>query len=164
LNGKFTDRGFRRSRRARPLYRWALGQFDALLMQSAVDAERALALGAPAERVGISGNTKFEQEAPAMDPARCDALRRQIASPAAAYALGEVVFIGGSLVPIGGHDILQPLLQGKPTLFGPHMHNQREVASLALEANACIQVDDADQLADAVARCLLDPAHARRLA
>src|SRR5439155_2723849 len=84
-------RGFRRSRRARPLYRWALGQFDALLMQSAVDAERALALGAPAERVGISGNTKFEQEAPAMDPARCDALRRQIG-----LAPGRPVWIAGS--------------------------------------------------------------------
>ena len=43
------------------------------------------------------------------------------------------------------------------------MHNQREVSALAVESNACVQVQDASQLADAVARCLTDPAHTHRL-
>jgi 3-deoxy-D-manno-octulosonic-acid transferase len=82
---------------------------------------------------------------------------------AAFYALADVVFVGGSLVPIGGHDILQPVFQGKPTLFGPHMHNQREMAAVALEAGACVQVRDADELAEGVVACLTDAGYARRL-
>src|SRR5918999_40529 len=59
LNGRFSDRGFRRAARARPLYRWALGHFDQLLLQTELDAERAVELGAPAERLRVAGNTKF---------------------------------------------------------------------------------------------------------
>ena len=49
---------------------------------------------------------------------------------AALYALAEVVFVGGSLVPIGGHNVLEPALRGKPVLLGPHMSNFRESAEL----------------------------------
>ena len=50
------------------------------------------------------------------------------------YGLASVAFVGGSLVPQGGHDILQPLFHGVPTLFGPHMHNQRTLVGLVLGA------------------------------
>jgi 3-deoxy-D-manno-octulosonic-acid transferase len=66
------------------------------------------------------------------------------------YGLASVAFVGGSLAPKGGHDILQPLFQGVPTLFGPHMHNQRALAQLCLEAAAARQVADATELAEAV--------------
>jgi 3-deoxy-D-manno-octulosonic-acid transferase len=79
------------------------------------------------------------------------------------YSLADVVFVGGSLVPIGGHDILQPLFQGKPTLFGPHMHNQHDVARMALEAGACIQVRDSQELASHISRILSEPLEAQRL-
>jgi 3-deoxy-D-manno-octulosonic-acid transferase len=68
------------------------------------------------------------------------------------YALADVVFVGGSLVPVGGHDILQPLFHGKPVLFGPHMHNQHDLARIVLEAGGAVQVSDANELGDAVAR------------
>ena len=79
------------------------------------------------------------------------------------YALADVVFVGGSLAPIGGHDILQPLFFGKPVLFGPHMHNQHDLARLALEANAVVQVADGPALVEAVRRLLTDAARRREL-
>ncbi len=63
------------------------------------------------------------------------------------YGLATVAFVGGSLVPKGGHDILQPLFHGVPTLFGPFMQNQRALAPLALSSGAVRQVTDATHLA-----------------
>lgn len=73
------------------------------------------------------------------------------------YACADVVFVGGSLIPMGGHDVLQPLFHGKPVLFGPHMHNQRDIAALVLSAGAAEQVSDPATLADAVDRILRCP-------
>jgi 3-deoxy-D-manno-octulosonic-acid transferase len=73
------------------------------------------------------------------------------------YALASVVFVGGSLAPIGGHDVLQPLFHGKPTFFGPHMHNQRDLAQLSVGAGAARQVADSRELASAVREVLTDP-------
>lgn len=72
---------------------------------------------------------------------------------ASLYALARVVFVGGSLVPVGGHDVLQPLFHGRPVLFGPHMQNQRDIARAALEAGAAFEVTDAVCLAEQVVRC-----------
>lgn len=235
VNGQFADRGFRGARRARFVYRWALGLLDRLWMQSQLAADRALFLGAQPERVRVVGNVKFDQPVPGPRPEAVEALRQtfgtegapvwiagsthpgeeeQVLSafkelrhsypdlklllaprhiertaevlalveaegwtvtrrslPAgradvllldtmgdlsALYEFGDVVFVGGSLIPIGGHDILQPLFHGKPTLIGPHMHNQRDITSLALQAGAVLQVRDAGELALAISRCLTD--------
>jgi 3-deoxy-D-manno-octulosonic-acid transferase len=78
--------------------------------------------------------------------------------------MASVVFVGGSLVPVGGHDILQPLFHGKPTFFGPHMHNQRDLAELAMSAGAAGPVEDAMSLAEAVRTVLTDPERAAQLA
>jgi 3-deoxy-D-manno-octulosonic-acid transferase len=75
---------------------------------------------------------------------------------AGCYAAGRVAFLGGSLAPIGGHDLLQPLLQGCPVLFGPHMHNQRDVADLALEVGAASEVGSPPELASMVVRLATD--------
>ncbi len=72
------------------------------------------------------------------------------------YALADVVFVGGSLVPIGGHNVLEPLAQGKPVLTGPHTHNFRDIMALALAADAVQIVRNADELAGAVERLLSD--------
>jgi 3-deoxy-D-manno-octulosonic-acid transferase len=66
---------------------------------------------------------------------------------ARAYALCVSAFVGGSFVPVGGHNILEPLIFGKPTLFGPHMHNFRDISRIALEAGVGCQVTEADELA-----------------
>jgi 3-deoxy-D-manno-octulosonic-acid transferase len=53
-----------------------------------------------------------------------------------------LVFIGGSLVPVGGHNPLEPLWFGKCVFFGPHMHNFLEISRLLIEASGAIQVKD----------------------
>lgn len=77
--------------------------------------------------------------------------------------LADIVFIGGSLVATGGHNIVEPAFWGKPILFGPHMHNFRDVASLFLSAGGAMQVDGSHQLAGAVLGLLDRPADARRM-
>jgi 3-deoxy-D-manno-octulosonic-acid transferase len=57
------------------------------------------------------------------------------------YAMADLAFVGGSLVPTGGHNLLEPASLGVPSLFGPHMSNFREVAELVLHYGAGIQVE-----------------------
>jgi len=77
--------------------------------------------------------------------------------------LADVVFIGGSLVPTGGHNILEAAYWAKPAVFGPHMENFQDIARLFLEAEACIQVRDAKELTETVLKLFGDRAAARRL-
>lgn len=65
---------------------------------------------------------------------------------AAAYRLADIVFIGGSLEPAGGHNPLEPAVFGKVPVFGPSMENFREIAASLLNAGAAIQVDSAAEL------------------
>lgn len=58
------------------------------------------------------------------------------------YSLANLVFVGGSLVPVGGHNILEPAFFEKPILIGPYMHNFRAIAKLFLSNKAVIQVED----------------------
>ena len=67
------------------------------------------------------------------------------------YAASDLVFVGGSLVPTGGHNPLEPAACGVPVLFGPHMENFREVAALFLGLGAGVQVANAAGLCAAVA-------------
>jgi len=77
--------------------------------------------------------------------------------------LADVVFIGGSLVPTGGHNILEAAYWAKPVVFGPYMENFRDIARLFLEAQACVQVRDAKELQETVLRLFGDPAAGQRL-
>ena len=70
------------------------------------------------------------------------------------YSLGTLVFIGGSLVPIGGHNPLEPLFFKKCILFGPHMFNFLEISRRLIEAGGAIQVKDKEALAFQVKRLL----------
>ncbi len=74
------------------------------------------------------------------------------------YAASDVAFVGGSLVPIGGHNLLEPAALALPVLSGPHNFNSEDVAELLLAAGALEVVDDQQELARAVARLLVDPA------
>lgn len=62
---------------------------------------------------------------------------------AALYRLADVVFVGGSLVPSGGHNMLEPAQRRKPVLFGPHTENFRESAELLVSAGGAVVVTDA---------------------
>ena len=74
------------------------------------------------------------------------------------YSLATVAFVGGSLVPWGGHNILQPIALDKPTVMGPHMHNQQDIADIALRAQAAVMVSDAEELARVASGIISSPA------
>jgi 3-deoxy-D-manno-octulosonic-acid transferase len=72
------------------------------------------------------------------------------------YSLGTLVFVGGSLVPIGGHNPLEPLFFRKGVLFGPYMFNFLEISSRLIEAGGAIQVSKKEELFSQLKRLLSD--------
>jgi 3-deoxy-D-manno-octulosonic-acid transferase len=250
-NGRVSDRSFARSRKFGFFVRRLYGLVTRFAMQSGLDAERAIGLGAPAERVAVAGNLKFEiggvNDSPkildtakifALDsaplviagsttegeeemvlaafeglrkedvfgrvrlliaprhPERFDAVARALKSSrlrvtrrsspegdcgadvilldtvgelAALYRFASAVFVGGSLVPRGGHNVLEPALYAKPIIVGPHMENFREIASEFLRRGALLQLRGADhhaltsELREAFARLLSDKDYAETL-
>jgi 3-deoxy-D-manno-octulosonic-acid transferase len=79
------------------------------------------------------------------------------------YAIADVVFVGGSLAPLGGHNMLEPALRGKPVLFGPHTHNFREAASVLVDSGGGRIVHDATELGAELKRLLADSGLRSRL-
>ena len=76
---------------------------------------------------------------------------------AALYAVADVVFVGGSLVPVGGHNLLEAAQRRKPVLIGPHTENFRESTSLLESVGAALVVRDATELSRELRRLLADP-------
>jgi 3-deoxy-D-manno-octulosonic-acid transferase len=70
------------------------------------------------------------------------------------YGLGTVSFVGGSLVPVGGHNILEPAVFGVPVVYGPHMENFPEISAVMADSGGGIQIGHAGEL-QAVLRDLL---------
>lgn len=239
-NGRISDRSFRRYRRIRWLMARILARVSLFAMQSEEDARRIIALGAPADRVVVTGNLKTDllpqpkdtpwpallglaatdllwiagsthrgEEALILDvfvrlrssfpalalliaprhPERAEEVERLVverggrairrtALPDAAvrgavvildtvgeladlYRLATVVFVGGSLVPSGGHNMLEPALRRKPVVYGPHTGNFRDSAELLEGAGGALVVKDAAELTRAMLR-LLDSDEVRR--
>ncbi|HEY5908394.1 MAG TPA: 3-deoxy-D-manno-octulosonic acid transferase [Vicinamibacteria bacterium] len=234
VNGRISERSHRGYARIRPLLRRILSGVDLFLMQGDAHAERIRDLGAPGERVRVSGNLKFDLEVPQTSdalaallrregplvvagstlegeeaavlaafqeartrvpsawlliaprhPERFDVVpalvreaglrcvRRSVLEPGAAsaadvvlldslgelaqvYALASAVFVGGSLVPKGGHNILEPAVLGKPVIVGPHMENFREIAEAFRAEGALVQVSDVPSLARELTILLTD--------
>jgi 3-deoxy-D-manno-octulosonic-acid transferase len=250
-NGRVSDRSFARSRKFGFFVRRLYVLVTRFAMQSRLDAERAIELGAPAGRVAVAGNLKFDigdahdspkvvdaaktfaldsaplviagsttegEEEMVLDafeglrkegvfrrvrllvaprhPERFDVVARSLKSSrlraarrsspeggcdadvilldtvgelAALYRFASVVFVGGSLAPKGGHNILEPALYAKPIVVGPHMENFREIATEFLRRGALLQLRGADpraltaELRDALARLLGDKDYAETL-
>ncbi|MFZ2938061.1 MAG: 3-deoxy-D-manno-octulosonic acid transferase [Candidatus Omnitrophota bacterium] len=79
------------------------------------------------------------------------------------YAIADIVFVGGSLIKKGGHNILEPASLSKPIIFGAHMFNFRDIADLYLENKACVLVHDEVELELAVRDLLANPQKADNL-
>jgi 3-deoxy-D-manno-octulosonic-acid transferase len=73
------------------------------------------------------------------------------------YSIADVVFVGGSLAPFGGHNMLEPAARAKPVLFGPHTTNFRDAATLLLDSEGGRLVHDSRELGVELIRLLDDP-------
>jgi 3-deoxy-D-manno-octulosonic-acid transferase len=111
-----------------------------------------------------SGFRCVRRTALSKDPGSTDILILDtIGELSSVFEYAAVVFMGGTLVPTGGHNILEPARYGKPIIFGPHMENFREIARIFLECDAAIQVQGVDDLTRSVQRVLSEPALASEL-
>jgi len=269
VSGRISDRSFARYQRylgvfgffLRPFFRNTLSNASAFLMQSEKDAERVRALAAPADRVFVSGNLKYDLELPAPTPLSnwlASEIKRSGRSPiivagsvvateephaliafgtlqgeypkallvlaprkpecfdsaaefideshrkfirrsqlpiprpsqsqsvqpsdnstipsdvtvllidsigelASLYALADGAFVGGSLVPSGGHNILEPAAFGKIPVFGPSMENFSEMASRFVSAGAAIQVESPEDAGVAWIELFREPERMKKM-
>jgi 3-deoxy-D-manno-octulosonic-acid transferase len=254
VNGRISARSYTRYRHAHSLMKRTLEDVSRLIMQSQADADRALQLGAPADRIRVCGNLKYDQSALAdseaghdvqlevdrlfelsrsphlivagsttageeailldsflelrsqkgledarlliapRHPERFDEVSRllsrsdfsftrrsdfrlfegkfknsglsvekmhdvilldTIGELASVYRFAAVVFVGGSLVPGGGHNILEPAAFAKPIMVGPHTENFRQIISDFVQDDAVVQTDS-HALTGELARLLLN--------
>ncbi len=245
VNARISDRSLPRYLRLRRLWRPLLAQISLYLAQSEENAERLLRIGAPADRVHVSGNLKYDVRAAgasalvtmlkeklpvgspvvvcgstlegeekmlleawpavlAVEPRavmvlaprhpdrfsavaglvagsgfamlRASAFREQpvgieagsifvldtIGDLAAVYSLGTLAFVGGSLVPVGGHNPLEPAQFGVPVVMGPSFENFREIVD-AMLVHEAIRVVTADVFAAALVAMLRYQDDARAL-
>ena len=79
------------------------------------------------------------------------------------YAAADIAFVGGSLLPLGGQNLIEPIASGVPTLVGPHTFNFTQAANAAIGAGAALRVADAGELWRIVERLLADAAARERM-
>lgn len=211
VNGRVSDKAFKRYRLVRFALKTILGKIDSFCTRAKEDKERFVFLGAPPERVKVSGNMKYCDTGDNRDNSSAEGMKRTLGIKANAiiftagsthkgeeqiilevfknlsrdfpnlhliiiprrterageikklaagfavtvidkfgtlkelYGISDIVFVGGSLIRHGGHNIIEPALFGKPILFGPHMFNFKDVAGEFLKANAAIMVRSQDE-------------------
>ncbi len=117
-----------------------------------------------AELLGRAGFTTVRRSAIEIDstplPAADAVVLDTIGELAGLYEIADLVFVGGSLFPQGGQNVIEPAAFGKPILFGPHMDNFREIAALFTSSYAALQVQSPEEL-EARLSDLLKDEHAR---
>ncbi len=164
---------------ARPI--WVAGSTHAGEEQAVLDAHRELLRTVPDALLVLAPRhpPRFDAVAALLDAAGWRYVRRSRDGPAASsvpvllldtigelalyYAAADAAFVGGSLVPVGGHNLLEPAAVGVPVLTGPSIDNGREVAALLTTAGAARIVADSVELAAQLARWLTDPAERTRI-
>jgi 3-deoxy-D-manno-octulosonic-acid transferase len=97
---------------------------------------------------GVNQNSEEQESRRQLDSASI-LLLDTIGELAGVFEVADMVFIGGSLVPTGGHNLIEPAYFSKVIAFGPHMENFRDIAGLFLDAGAALQVRSPEELAHA---------------
>jgi 3-deoxy-D-manno-octulosonic-acid transferase len=156
-------RAFNRLRTAGPSTALGAGAgSNALLVIAARHPERFAEVERLCRQEGLS--TVRRTELPIDAEPRADAvILDTIGELAEVYQIATVVFVGGSLVRAGGHNILEPAVFGKPIVFGPHMENFAEIAEAFLANDAGVQVRSDRELEAAVVGLMGDPVRRARL-
>jgi 3-deoxy-D-manno-octulosonic-acid transferase len=146
----------------RAFNRLRTGGSSALLVIAARHPERFGEVERLCRQEGLS--TVRRTELPIDAEPRADAvILDTIGELAEVYQIATVVFVGGSLVRAGGHNILEPAVFGKPIVFGPHMENFAEIAEAFLANDAALQVRSDRELEAAVLSLMGDPVRRARL-
>jgi 3-deoxy-D-manno-octulosonic-acid transferase len=131
---------------------------DALLVIVPRHPQRFEAVRAALRKGGLA----FAQRSSGGVPAEGDAvfLLDTLGELQAFYAAADVAFVGGTLVPVGGHNLLEPAVLARPILAGPYTHNAPEIARLLADSGALTIVSDAAELARQVTGLFDDPPRA----
>ena len=125
---------------------------DALLIIAPRHRERFAAVRAQLGRSGLKISLRSRHRAPQTETQVF--LLDSLGELTAFYAAADLAFVGGSLAPVGGHNLLEPAAFGLPVLAGPHLFNTAETARLLRGAGALFSVRDARELAGRAARLL----------
>lgn len=128
---------------------------EVLLLLAPRHPERADEVQALAERFGFSVQRRTEHRPCA--PATGVFLVDTLGELRIFYGMADVAFVGGSLIPRGGHNVLEPAAAGRPVLFGPYMFNFAEIAQGLQESGGGIEVTDGETLACWILRLLSKP-------
>ena len=80
------------------------------------------------------------------------------------YSLASIIFVGRSLVPMGGSDMMEAAALGKCTIFGPHAFNFKQTVDALLADKGAILVNNKEELLGAMTKCLSDPDYAQQIA
>lgn len=247
VNGRISDRSVKQYKHLHSLLTEMIGTVKKFAMQSQIDADYIMRLGAPPELVTVTGNTKFDQtytDVSAAEKAQIiqemglkdnegiflagsthrgeeefvlkafqavrekhhgarlviaprELLRTQevihlckkagftvttrtklqhvepnhedvvildtIGELGKVYSVGDVVYVGGSLIPHGGHNILEPAAHGKAIIVGHNMFNFKDTHALFKNRDACITVNNEKELVEEVVRLFDDPQHRARM-
>ncbi|MBI4206959.1 MAG: lipid IV(A) 3-deoxy-D-manno-octulosonic acid transferase [Betaproteobacteria bacterium] len=113
------------------------------------------------ERSGLRYQRRSENAA--IDPQTRVLLGDSMGEMFAYYGACDVAFVGGSLLPFGGQNMIEPCAAGKPVLFGPHTYNFSEAAEGAVAAGAALRVANAEELMREARRLLADAVAAKRM-
>ena len=130
---------------------------DALLIVAPRHPERFDDARALAERAGFAV-ARRSALAPDAGPAASVVILDTMGELGRLFPIASVVFVGGSLVPAGGHNVLEPAAAGRATIVGPHMENFPEVARQLLAAGGLLQARDSTELATMLADLVRDGA------
>ena len=133
---------------------------EALLLWAPRHPERFDAVANESERAGFRTARRSREGLPTTDAAVF--VIDTLGELQAFYAAADVAFVGGSLQPIGGHNLLEPAALGVPALVGPHTGNFGEITELLLQAGAVRRIQDAASLSAAISAWWLDSSEAVR--
>jgi 3-deoxy-D-manno-octulosonic-acid transferase len=134
---------------------------NALLVLAARHPERFAEVERLCRQEGLSTVRRTELRIDA-EPRADAVIVDTIGELAQLYQIATVVFVGGSLVPSGGHNILEPAVHGKPIVFGPHMQNFAEITGTFLAQDAAVQVKSERELEEAIIGLMNDPVRRAR--
>ena len=138
------------------------GGSNALLVLAARHPERFAEVERLCKAEGLSTLRRTELAIDA-EPRADAVVLDTIGELAEVYRIATVVFVGGSLVPAGGHNILEPAAFGKPIVIGPFMENFSEIVEAFLANDAAVQVRSARELTTTILSLMGDPVRRARL-